>query len=108
MPKYELQEYVTSTGFSPYGDWLEGLDPVTIARIALRVDRLRAGNFGVHRHLGGGLFEAKFHAGPGLRVYFGVKRSELILLLCGGDKSDQAGDILRAKAYWRHFLEGEQ
>jgi putative addiction module killer protein len=39
----------------------------------------------------------RIHHGPGYRVYF-VKRGEvLFVLLCGGDKSSQAKDIVIAK-----------
>ena len=36
--------------------------------------------------------------GPGYRVYFVQRGAELILLLCGGDKSTQDGDIEEARA----------
>jgi putative addiction module killer protein len=36
--------------------------------------------------------------GPGYRVYFVQRDKELIVLLCGGDKSTQAADIEEAKA----------
>jgi putative addiction module killer protein len=35
--------------------------------------------------------------GPGNRVYFMRRGSEIIVLLCGGDKSTQATDIKTAK-----------
>jgi putative addiction module killer protein len=38
-----------------------------------------------------------FH-GPGYRVYFVQRDKELIVLLCGGEKSTQAADIAEAKA----------
>ena len=35
--------------------------------------------------------------GPGYRIYFARRGPVLILLLCGGDKSTQSRDIVRAK-----------
>jgi putative addiction module killer protein len=64
------------------------------------------GNFGKDRHLGGGLHEAKMDFGPGYRLYYGYRRGKLILLLCGGNKSNQARDIRAAGVYWRDYQEG--
>ena len=38
-----------------------------------------------------------FHRGPGYRVYFRQQGDEIILLLCGGNKSTQNKDIELAK-----------
>lgn len=35
--------------------------------------------------------------GPGYRLYFTRRRSVVIVMLCGGDKSTQKRDIKRAK-----------
>lgn len=45
------------------------------------------------------------HYGPGYRVYYLHDGANLILLLCGGDKSAQQVDINRAHQLadeWRH------
>lgn len=35
--------------------------------------------------------------GPGYRIYYKQTGKTIVLILCGGDKSTQAGDIRRAK-----------
>ena len=50
------------------------------------------------------LFELRMFFGPGYRVYFGEEGDNIVLLLCGGDKSTQTKDIKAAKAYWRDHL----
>lgn len=68
------------------------------AKIAIRIDRLRGGNLGAVASVGGGVSEMKIDHGPGYRVYFVARGKELMILLCGGDKSTQDKDIKRAKA----------
>jgi putative addiction module killer protein len=48
--------------------------------------------------VGEGVSELKIDVGPGYRVYFVRRGAELVVLLCGGDKSTQAADIRRARA----------
>jgi putative addiction module killer protein len=77
--------------------WLTGLrDERARARILKRLDRAAQGNLG--DPVGGGVSEMRIFYGPGYRVYFVQRGSELIVLLCGGDKSTQAADIEEAKA----------
>jgi putative addiction module killer protein len=47
--------------------------------------------------VGKGISELRIHYGPGYRVYFVQRGAALVVLLCGGDKSTQAGDIRTAK-----------
>jgi putative addiction module killer protein len=80
-----------------YDHWLKSLKDITAkARILQRVDRLAAGNPGDFRNLTDGVSELKLDFGPGYRVYYTERRSELILLWYGGDKSSQALDIAKA------------
>lgn len=78
--------------------WLRSLrDARAIARIAVRIDRLALGNPGDVRPVGEGVSELRIDYGPGYRVYFVQRGDELVILLCGGDKSSQVEDISRAK-----------
>src|SRR5271170_4707631 len=81
-----------------FSEWLRNLsDSRAKARIAARIDRLALGNPGDVAPVGEGVSEMRVHYGPGYRVYFVQRGAALVVLLCGGDKSTQAGDIRKAK-----------
>lgn len=83
-------------------DWLVNLrDVVARARIAKRIDRVAAGNFGDAKSVGDGVGELRFTFGPGYRVYYTRRGDVVVILLCGGDKGTQAKDIEQAKAMAR-------
>jgi putative addiction module killer protein len=65
--------------------------------IAARLDRLATGHAGDVKPVGGGISELRLHYGPGYRIYFQERKGTIVLLLCGGDKSTQAKDIMTAK-----------
>lgn len=95
--------YTTAEGKRPFVEWHEGLsDQEAFARVAKRLDRLRRGNPGEYREVGG-VYELKIDYGPGYRVYFAFAERELIVLLGGGDKRTQAADIKRAFKFWRDY-----
>lgn len=78
--------------------WLTGLrDQKAIARIQIRIDRLALGNPGDVRPVGSGISEMRIDYGPGYRVYFSQRGSDIVILLCGGDKTTQTSDIEKAK-----------
>ena len=82
-----------------FASWLRDLrDRLGRAKILARIDRLDEGNPGKSRSVGAGVVEMKIDFGPGYRVYFIQRGEVVIVLLCGGDKSDQEKDIQRAKA----------
>jgi len=100
----DLQEYQTSDGRTPFGEWIDGLrDRTARVRIRVRLDRVSLGNFGDTKALGGGLHELRIDHGPGYRVYFGQAGHRIILLLCGGTKQAQSRDIQQAQKYWHDY-----
>ena len=99
-----IKSYVSQQGEAPFEAWVHSLQEKRArARILQRIDRLRLGNFGDCRSVGDGVYELRIHFGPGFRVYFGIIGSDVVLLLCGGDKSSQKKDIVRAHDYWKEF-----
>lgn len=54
------------------------------------------GNFGDHKTFGA-VREMRIDFGPGYRVYFTRRGSELVILLCGGDKASQKQDFKLAE-----------
>jgi putative addiction module killer protein len=78
--------------------WLKKLkDRKGKALIYKRIERLAEGNAGDSAPIGEGLFEMRIHYGPGYRVYYKDTGKEIIVLLCGGDKSTRQADIVKAK-----------
>jgi len=80
-------------------------DPEARYRIDARVLRLAQGNAGQSRSVGGGVSELKIDYGPGYRVYLTRRGLELVVLLCGGDKSSQSKDIKLAVRLARVWVE---
>ena len=78
-------------------EWMNRLqDTAGRARIQMRIDRLAHGNAGNHKRLSARVWELKIDFGPGYRVYYTETGSQLIVLLAGGDKSIQKGDVRMA------------
>lgn len=101
---YTISYYLTETGKKPFKEWLDGLsDIVARQKIRIRLDRVRLGNLGKYRSVGEGVFELKIHYGPGYRVYYGLVKETVFLLLLGGDKSSQKKDIAQARVYWQDY-----
>jgi putative addiction module killer protein len=81
-----------------FAAWLAGLRDVRAqARILARLESARLGNLGDCKAIGSGIREMRIHTGAGYRVYFVQTKEVILLLLCGGSKSSQSRDIVRAK-----------
>lgn len=101
--------YADPNGKEPFTEWLHGLrDVIGRKRILARVSRLQQGNHGDCEPVGEGVSELRMFFGSGYRVYFGEGGDNIVVLLCGGDKSSQSNDIEQAKAYWKEYLSHEE
>ena len=77
-----------------FAKWLDNLRNVQAkARVLVRIERLASGNAGDVKSVGEGISEMRIDYGPGYRVYFIKRGSEVIILLAGGEKGSQASDI---------------
>lgn len=104
----QLHRYQRSNGDEPVTLWLAQLrDKAVQARVRLRLRMLQAGDWGDAKAVGAGVIELRLHTGPGYRLYCARWGPDLVLLLCGGDKSTQGQDIAKARAYWRDWKESQ-
>ena len=95
------RNYERPDGRAPFEEWIASLtDKIGRFRILARIDRALQGNLGDYSSVGAGVIELRIDVGPGYRVYAGLSGEELIILLCGGDKSSQEQDIAKAHEYW--------
>ena len=77
-----------------FAKWIDNLRDVQAkARVLVRIERLASGNAGDVKPVGEGISEMRIDHGPGYRVYFIKRGTELIILLAGGDKGSQSADI---------------
>jgi len=102
----EVRHYVTRSGKDAFDSWLTRLaDSRTQAKIATRIDRVAAGNFGDCKPVREGVYELRIDWGTGYRVYYALLGRDRVLLLCGADKRKQPSHIERAIKYLRDYKE---
>ena len=80
-------------------------DRQAVNRIIARLLAAEDGHLGDVRAVGNGVSEMRIHHGPGYRICFITRGTELIVPLCAGDKDSQRRDIERAKRMakeWRN------
>jgi putative addiction module killer protein len=103
QPKTVLA-YIDERGKEPFTEWLESLkERKTVERIRVRLRRLESGLYGDCQSVGEGVSELRLFFGAGYRIYFGEDEGNIVILLCGGDKSSQSQDIKVAKIYWKDY-----
>jgi putative addiction module killer protein len=100
----EVRHYISRAGKDIFDEWLSQLrDLRAQAKVAVRINRIAAGNFGDCKPLRQGVHELRIDWGPGYRVYYAMLGKNRVLLLCGGDKRGQASDIDRALQYLMEY-----
>ena len=103
-PKIKLLEYVIQDGKNVFRTWIRNLkDKTARARIRVRLNRIRLGNFGDCKPVGEGVNELRIDYGPGYRVYFARSDFAVVILLCGGTKKKQSEDIKLAQKFWADY-----
>jgi putative addiction module killer protein len=99
-----IEHYRDETGRVPFQAWLDSLrDKQAKARIAFRLTKVAAGNFGDCKPCRDGVWELREDFGPGYRVYYACNGKTVVLLLYGGDKHSQDADISRAVECWKDY-----
>jgi len=80
-----------------FRNWRENLrDRQAQRRIQARIDRAACGNFGDWKTETGEVRAMRIDYGPGYRLYYVIKGTRVVFLLCGGDKRTQDADIIKA------------
>ena len=103
LSEWSIEYYTLPSGLAPFQDWrAEISDARAKAAIDARIARMRGGNFGDSRPVGGGASESRIDFGPGFRIYYG-RDGRKIVLLDGGDKSSQSADIANALGFWNDY-----
>ena len=88
--------------------WIQKLhDSRAKFRIYKRIERLAGGNPGDNRFLGD-ISELRIDYGPGYRIYYKDTGTEIVILLCCGDKSTQEADMARARVIAKNYILEEE
>ncbi len=96
MDNYSIEYLILPNGKAPIIEWLKSLDSVTRKRINQRILRIEDGNFGDSKKISDDISELRYTFGKGYRIYYTQKDNKIILLINGGDKSQQSRDIEKA------------
>lgn len=82
-----------------FDEWLKKLkDKKEKSIIQVHINRIIEGNLGKLKPVIKNIYEKKINYGPGYRLYFINYSKNIIILLCGGDKSTQQKDINKAQS----------
>ena len=93
----KVEEYVSEDHRNHYREWFDGLVVEYATKVAAARARMMTGSLGNVKSIDGTLKEYRIDWGPGIRIYLVQDGDRLIVLLGGGTKRSQDGDITRAK-----------
>ena len=102
-PVLEVRYYIAEDGRSRFEEWFASLDSAARAKVAAAIARLEQGNTSNVKSVGDGVLEYRINFGPGYRVYFGRDGAALVIVLTGGTKKRQQGDIATAVTLWAAY-----
>ncbi len=101
----EIEYYTTRDGKCPYIDWFKTLSRENQSKVIKRVNRLEDGLYGDCKKLTNSkLSELRLDFGKGYRIYFKKLDNVIILIVAGGDKSDQKRTIKQADKYLEDYF----
>ena len=84
-----------------FDKWLDKQDKAIRQRVVFRLVQIKEnGHFGDCKSVGKGVYELRFHVPSGIRVYYGYRNTELIVVIGGGNKSSQQRDIDFAQKFF--------
>lgn len=88
-----------------FDKWLKKLNDLKAkAKILFRIQKLEIDeHFGDCKPVGDGIRELRIDFSKGYRIYFKEKDGKIIILLIGGDKSNQETDIKKSKEIWKRI-----
>jgi len=98
----KIVEYLQN-GVSVFEKWFSILDAQAAAKVTTALYRLEQGNFSNVKSAGQGVSEFRIDFGPGYRIYFGREGKAIVILLGGGSKKTQRGDIRNAQLLWTQY-----
>ncbi len=105
MTDFKIVYYRNDAGLSPFEKWYDRLDGLAATNVYAALMRIEAGNLSDSKRLKGGIWERRIHSGPGYRLYYGLERQRFAVMLAGGTKRTQRGDISKAIRWWYEYKE---
>ena len=91
-----------------FDKWFSGItDKVLLSAIYRRFYNIEYKQlFGDINVINADIKELKFKISGGIRVYYAMQGNKVVILLCGGDKSSQTRDVIKANKILKEIQDG--